>query len=92
MSTSYLSQGDIEGAERYMEERRQVFLAHGYQIRKLNQAYFAFHGIYGQGPASVSPIHGELKQLRARNPSLKDFLRSVSGMRSYADLLEALSD
>ena len=87
-----LSQGDIEGAERYMEERRQVFLAHGYQIRKLNQAYFAFHGIYGQGPASVSPIHGELKQLRARNPSLKDFLGSVSGMRSYADLLEALSD
>lgn len=88
----YLSQGDIEGAERYMEEQRQVFLARGYNIRKLNQAYFAFHGIYGYDPASVSPIHGELKTLRARSTSLKDFLQNVSGMTSYADLVRALKE
>lgn len=87
-----LSVGNIEGAESYMEERRQVFLAHGYQIRKLNQAYFAFHGIYGNDPASVSPIHGELKQLRARCPSLKVFLQNMSEMRSYSDLLKALNN
>lgn len=88
----YLSQGDIEGAERYMEERRQVFLVNGYKIRKLNQAYFAFHGIYGHDPASVSPIHRELKQLRAKSASLKDFLQNVSGMTSYADLIKALKE
>ena len=86
----YLSQGDITGAERYMEERRQVFLLNGYKMRKLNQAYFAFHGIYARDPASVSPIHRELKQIRTESASLKDFLHNVSGMTSYADLIKAL--
>ncbi len=86
----YLSQGDIAAAERYMEERRHIFLANGYKIRKLNQAYFAFHGIYAHDPASVSPIHRELKQIRTESASLKDFLHNVSGMTSYADLIKAL--
>jgi hypothetical protein len=86
----YLAQGDIEGAVRYMEERRQVFWSHGYKIRKLNQAYFAFHGIYGSDPASVSPIDGDLKLLRAESHSLKDFLDKTSRMSSYADLVKAL--
>jgi hypothetical protein len=86
----YLYQGDVDGAESYMEERRQMFLSHGYKIRKLNQAYFAFHGIYGRDPASVSPIHGDLKLLRAKNSSLKDFLDKTSGITSYTDLIRAL--
>ena len=87
----YLSDGKIEEAERYMEERRKEFVAHGYHIRKLNQAYFAFHGIYGQDPASVSPIYEDLKQLRAESPSLRHFLDEAAGMRSYAELTEALN-
>jgi len=86
----YLSQRKMEEAERYMEERRKEFVAHGYYIRKLNQAYFAFHGIYGQDPASVSPIYEDLKQLRAESPSLRDFLDDVAAMRNYAELTEAL--
>jgi hypothetical protein len=86
----YLSQGKIEEAERYMEERRKEFVAHGYHIRKLNQAYFAFHGIYGQDPASVSPIYEDLKQLRAKSHSLRDFLDEAAAMRSYTELTEAL--
>ncbi|MEE9262358.1 MAG: hypothetical protein V3U95_07275, partial [Dehalococcoidia bacterium] len=39
-----LAEGKVEEAERYMEERRQVFLDNGFFIRKLNQAYFAFFG------------------------------------------------
>ena len=89
---SYLSQGKIEEAEHYMEERRKEFVAHGYHIRKLNQAYFAFHGIYAQDPASVSPIYKDLKQLRAKSPSLKHFLDRVATMRSYAELTEALQE
>jgi len=86
----YLSQGKIEEAEHYMEERRRKFVAHGYYIRKLNQAYFAFHSIYGHDPASISPIYEDLQQLRAQSPSLKYFLNSVASMRSYAELKEVL--
>jgi len=86
----YLSQGKIEEAERYMEDRRQEFIAHGYYIRKLNQAYFAFHGIYAQDPASVSPVYRDLKQLREQSPSLKYFLDKVATMKSCAELKEAL--
>jgi len=86
----YLSQGRIEEVEQYMEERRKEFVAHGYHIRKLNQAYFAFHGIYAQDPASISPIYKDLKQLRTESPSLKDFLDDVAKMRSYTELTETL--
>jgi len=73
-----------------MEERRREFVARGYHIRKLNQAYFAFHGIYRQDPAPVSPIYEALKQLRAKSPSLRDFLDDLAAMRSYAGLTETL--
>jgi len=92
MVDQYLSLGKIEEAERYMEERRAEFAVQGYYIRKLNQAYFAFHGIYGQDPASVSPIYDDLEQLRKMSPSLKDFLNEVASMSSYYDLLETLGE
>jgi len=87
-----LSQGRVEEAERYMEERRQELARHGYYIRKLNQAYFAFHGSYAAGPAAVDPIGGQLKSLRRASPSLKAFLRTVRGMDSYDDLLQVLEE
>ena len=59
-----LAEGKVDEAEAYMEERRQLFVDNGYSIRKLNQAYFAFHGTYGDSPTSVSPIHGQLQKLR----------------------------
>ena len=86
----YLARGDIKGAEDYMELRRQLFVSHGYNIRKLNQAYFAFHGIYGSDPASVSPIYNDLKQLRARSQSVADFLNKVSAVSSYDELKKVL--
>jgi len=88
----YLSQGEIEVAEDYMESRRQLFVQHGYNIRKLNQAYFAFHGIYGSDPASVSPINEDLECLRSRSPTLQDFLAETSAMTGYDDLKEALGE
>ncbi len=85
-----LAQGDIAGAEAYMEARRRHFVANGYYIRKLNQAYFAFHGAYATGPGSVSPIGGQLQELRRRSPSLKDFLETVAQFGSYGEFLEYL--
>jgi hypothetical protein len=88
----FLAEGDIEKAEHYMEAKRRLFVLNGYNIRKLNQAYFAFHGTYGYDPASVSPVYGDLKLLRERSASLKQFLDSVAGMTSYTDLKHALEE
>jgi hypothetical protein len=86
----YLAQGEIEQAEAFMEERRQYLLSMGYYIRKLNQAYFAFHGAYADEPTSVDPIGVELKELREEVGSLKEFLNTVADMTSREDLQETL--
>ena len=49
-----LGEGQIEAAEAYMEARRRVFVSHGYNIRKLNQAYFAFYGGYAAEPGGAA--------------------------------------
>ena len=85
----YLAQGKVEEAEKFMEERRQHFVAEGYYIRKLNQAYFAFYGIYAYKPASASPIYDDLRELRRQSPSLKEFVDKVAAMTSYDDLKRA---
>lgn len=85
-----LSEGKIEEAEAYMEERRLILLDHGYRIRKINQAYFAFHGSYAASPASISPIHDQLEKLRERSGSLGEFLHTVAGFGSYQEFLDYL--
>ena len=82
----YLAQGEITQAEEFMEQKRQYLVSMGYQIRKLNQAYFAFHGTYADRPTSISPIGVELKKLREQSASLKDFLNTVAAMTSRQDL------
>jgi len=83
---TYLAQGEISQAEEFMEEKRQYLVSMGYYIRKLNQAYFAFHGTYGDSPTSISPIGAELKQLREQSTSLKAFLDTAAAMTSRQDL------
>lgn len=87
---NYLAQGEIEQAEEFMEQKRQYMAENGYYIRKLNQAYFAFHGTYADSPTSISPIGGELRKLREQSDSLKEFLDSVVGMTSREDLAKSL--
>lgn len=86
----YLAQGEIKQAEAFMEEKRQYLAKKGYHIRKLNQAYFAFHGAYADRPTSISPIGRELKELRNRSVSLKDFLETAAAMNSRQDLTNSL--
>jgi hypothetical protein len=88
----YLARGEVERAEQYMEQRRQYLEDNGYYIRKLNQAYFAFHGAYADRPDSVSPIGAELRQLRDRSDSLADFLETAAAMTSREDLTAALQE
>jgi len=88
---SLLSQGKIDEAERYMNERRDYLAGHGYYIRKLNQAYFAFHGSYADSPTSVDPIGVEMKQLRTDSSSIKQFLDRASSLSSGAALERAVA-
>ena len=87
-----LEQGQVADAESYMEERRQELLERGYRIRKINQAYFAFYGSYATSAASVSPIEGQLRDLRKRSETLGDFLRTVSQFGTYEEFLGYLGE
>ncbi|MBI2906469.1 MAG: hypothetical protein HYX92_02305 [Chloroflexi bacterium] len=82
----YLAQGEIAKAEVYMDEQRQLLASRGFRIRKLNQAYFAFHGAYADSPAAVSPMEGHLKDLRKKTGSLAGFLRLIGQVGSPSDL------
>jgi hypothetical protein len=88
---AYLASGQIDTAENYMEERRQYINAHGYNIRKLNQAYFAFYGSYAYSPTSVDPLGDQVRLLRKQSPSLKDFLMTASGLTNRQDLSNILT-
>jgi hypothetical protein len=95
MVDELLSRGKVDEAETYMEERRKIFVEHGYIIRKLNQAYFAFYGAYADSPISAAgedPVGEAVRKLRAENPTLAVFLRQMGKMNSYADLQKAANE
>jgi hypothetical protein len=89
-----LAQGKIKEAEAYMEQRREVFVEHGYAIRKLNQAYFAFHGAYAAQPgaAGKDPIGPAVRELFARSPDLHTFVGRVAGVTTLDDLEAVLEE
>ena len=74
-----------------MEARRKTFAEHGYYLRVLNQAYFAFHGSYATGAAASDPIGPKLEQLRALSPSLQAFLQTTAKLTSVQALDAALA-
>ncbi|HEX7394747.1 MAG TPA: hypothetical protein VF313_07465 [Anaerolineaceae bacterium] len=89
-----LKDGKIDQAEAYMEARRQFFWDHGYLIRKLNQAYFAFNGAYndqpGGGAAGEDPVGPAVIKLRSQSASLTDFLNKISWVTSFDQLTRLL--
>jgi hypothetical protein len=84
-----LSAGKIEEAESAMEETRKELALSGYALRKINQAFFAFHGSYADDPfmsgAEGEDISGRVHALRAESVSLGDFLWKVSAAGSYEE-------
>jgi hypothetical protein len=88
-----LADGKITEAERYMESRRQMFLTHGYTLRRLNQAYFAFYGAYADipgGAAGEDPVGPAVRKLREQSASLAQFLREIARMTSFTELKRAV--
>ncbi len=87
-----LAAGMVADAEAYMETQRQLINSHGYGIRKLNQAYFAFYGGYqaAQGGAGGSdPTGPAITEIRQRSPSLKAWLETMRSITSLDALLAA---
>jgi hypothetical protein len=88
-----LAEGKIEAAEEYMEARRVFFWDHGYHIRKLNQAYFAFHGAYADQPGGAAgddPVGSAVRTLWEEVGSAPEFLRLMANLDSYQGLQDLL--
>ena len=79
-------------AEKYMEQQRQVINSHGYRIRKINQAYFAFYGAYADQPgaAGSDPVGPNVIALRVYSSSLHAFLDRVSSVLTIDQLKQAV--
>lgn len=80
-----LGEGKVAEAETYMEARRNFFWDNGYRLRKINQAYFAFHGSYAASPGgavsgSTNTLGNNLRNLRQHMPSLANYVRKVAWM------------
>ena len=85
-----LADGQIVAAESYMEDRRQFLEDNGYFFRKINQAFFAFHGSYATGAGSVSPIGDQLEEVRDNTGTLEHFLKTVGEFDAVSDLADYL--
>ncbi len=93
MVDDLLAQGKVQEAESYMDSRRVFFWDHGYHIRKLNQAYFAFYGAYAdqpQGAAGADPVGTAVRLLRAKSSSLADFINRIAWMWNFDQLKSAV--
>lgn len=89
----FLANGDVEGAEAYMDQRREFFFANGFRIRKINQAFFAFYGGYQggggvPGAGGADPIGPAIRTIRELSTSLYDFVLNLRDITSTAQLLE----
>ena len=85
-----LEEGLIDDAEAYMESRRVELLGHGFAIRKINQAYFAFHGTYAESPSSTSPIARYLWDLREQVETVGDLVKLLRPLGSYPEFEQLL--
>ena len=86
-----LAEGKVVEAEEYMEARRRILEENGFFIRKLNQAFFAFHGTYANSAASISPIGEQVKLVRKVSDSTEDFIKTMSQFGSYQEFKEYIA-
>ena len=87
-----LEQGEIEEAEDYMESRRLELVENGHNIRKINQAYFAFHGLYADGPTSTSPLARQIWELRQQSTDAGNLVKTLQTISNYDEFLTLLDE
>jgi hypothetical protein len=90
-----LEAGDVEGAEALMAGQRQYLEDNGIYIRKINQAYFAFYGTYGDSPASSDPTGPKIEEVWDLTGDVGVFLavmREIDSVEKLDAALENLRD
>lgn len=85
-----LAGGRIAEAEQLMERVRLELEAGGVTIRRINQAYFAWFGTYAARPDAIDPLGPQLREIRERSSSLRDFMAAVRGANSRSDIERTL--
>ncbi|MGH2609653.1 MAG: hypothetical protein ACRDHF_11290, partial [Tepidiformaceae bacterium] len=88
-----LAEGKVTEAEQAMEAKRQFFAENGINIRKINQAYFAFYGSYADSPQSSDPIGPKIERVWELTQDVGVFLtlmREVEDANELDDLLAAI--
>jgi len=86
-----LSEGKINNAEKLMNESTLILNNNGIKIRKINQAWFAFNGTYGDSPSSTSNFNDELNNLIDSYGTLKDAIndiKNISSLDEYIDMIK----
>ena len=81
-----LAGGEVEEAERRMEQVRLELERAGVRIRRINQAYFAWFASYAARADATDPLGPQLRALRERAGSLAGFLEAVRGTDSRDDV------
>jgi hypothetical protein len=87
-----LGDGKVDEAEALMNSKRDEFEAKGRYIRRINQAYFAFHGFYADTPGSIDPIGPKLQAILGSSGSPGAFIRRLYGVTSESDLDRLVSE
>jgi len=86
-----LKNKEINTAEQYMKNRTIQLQSLGYKTRKINQAYFAFHGNYGSSPSSLSDYDNKLSKLRNEYNSFSLFLNDLKKIKTIEEFNELIN-
>ena len=82
---SLLADRKINDAEKLMQESTSILNSNGIKIRKINQAWFAFNGTYGDSPSSISNFNDELNDLIDSYDNLNDAINDIKNISSLDD-------
>jgi hypothetical protein len=82
----------VEEAERTMEEKRQFLAENGINIRKINQAYFAFYGTYADSPQSSNPIGPKIERVWELTQDVGVFLTLMREIEDASELDQLLAE
>lgn len=86
-----LKDGEVSDAEKAMNNERDYLAQHGIVIRKLNQAYFAFYGTYGDTAASSNPLGPKIEHIWSLTKDVGAFLGVMREVRTPADVDAAIA-
>ena len=82
-------------AEKLMKDSTLILNNNGFKIRKINQAWFAFNGTYGDSPSSTSNVDDELLKFINNQLSIKtaiDELKNINSLNDYNNLIKDSAD